>query len=256
MGSIPIKTPQEIEAMRQSGQVVAEIRDELAKMAVPGMTTAEIDRCAADLIQKRGARSAFLSYRGFPGHICISVNEEVIHGIGGKRKLAYGDLLKIDVGIVLNGWIGDTAITVPVGAVAPEIEAMVTKAEEALANGISFARHGNKLGDICSAIEKTVTKAGYSVVRDFVGHGVGRKLHEEPQIPNYGRAGTGPKLRAGMILAIEPMVTMGRGDVKILDDGWTAVTVDGKVAAHVEHTILVTHQEAEILTCSKTQVSS
>jgi methionyl aminopeptidase len=253
---IPVKSAGEIDSMRRSCRVASEILDQLCSMVAPGVTTGEIDSRAAELIRKNGARSAFLNYRGFPGHICISVNEEVVHGIGGKRKLAYGDVVKLDVGVVVDGWVGDNAATVPVGAVSPEVDRLIRATEEALAEGISKVRAGVRLGDVCSAIEKSVIRRGYSVVREFVGHGVGRKLHEEPQIPNYGKAGTGPRLKAGMTLAIEPMVNMGRGDVRLLEDGWTVVTSDGKPSAHVEHTILVTEEEAEILTCKRVPVSS
>lgn len=253
---IPIKNSAEIEAMRKSCQAVAEIREQLAAMVAPGVTTGEIDRCAADLIKKKGGTSAFLNYRGFPGNICVSVNEEVVHGIGGDRKLLYGDVVKLDVGIVLNGWVGDTAVSVAVGAVSSEVDALMRRTQEALHAGIAQAREGHRVGDICAAIENHVCSQGYSVVKEFVGHGVGRKLHEEPQIPNYGRAGTGPKLKAGMTLAIEPMVNMGRADVKVLKDGWTVVALDGKPSAHYEHTILVTEGEPEILTVCTSKVTS
>jgi methionyl aminopeptidase len=253
---IPIKTEDEIEGMRRSCHAVSEIRDRLFEKIEPGITTSEIDEYAAEMIKEFGGKSAFLNYRGFPGNICISLNQEVVHGIGSKRKMAYGDLVKIDVGIILDGWVGDTAVSVPVGVVSPEIEKLTRKTEEALYKGISKATHGARLGDVSSAIEKHVVSEGYSVVREFVGHGVGRKLHEEPQIPNYGRAGTGPKLKAGMTLAIEPMVNMGRAEVKILKDGWTVVTIDGKPSAHYEHTILVTEGKPEILTCSKKAAAS
>lgn len=252
---IPIKRPHEIEAMRRSGQAVAEIRDELAAAIQPGITTGEIDALAARLIRQRGGKSPFHGYRGFPGHICISVNEEVVHGIGGRRHLLYGDLVKLDVGIILDGWVGDTATSIPVGVVAPEVAELCRQTEAALYAGIEQARAGKRLGDICATIEKHVSRAGYSVVREFVGHGVGRSLHEEPQIPNYGKAGTGPLLKAGMTLAIEPMVNLGRPEVKILADGWTVVTTDGRPSSHFEHTVLVTENEPEILTCRKITAS-
>lgn len=252
---IPIKRAHEIEAMRRSGQAVAEIREQLTAAIQPGATTGEIDALAARLIRQRGGKSPFHGYRGFPGHICISVNEEVVHGIGGRRRLAYGDLVKIDVGIILDGWVGDTATSVPVGAVSHEVSELCRQTEAALFAGIDQARAGMRLGDVCSAIERHVTRAGYSVVREFVGHGVGRSLHEEPQIPNYGKAGTGPLLKPGMTLAIEPMVNMGRPEVKILADGWTVVTVDGKPSSHFEHTVLVTEGDPEILTCRKVAAS-
>jgi methionyl aminopeptidase len=252
---IPIKRAHEIEAMRRSGQAVAEIREELIAAIQPGVTTGEIDALAAKLIRQRGGKSPFHGYRGFPGHICISVNEEVVHGIGGRRRLAYGDLVKLDVGIILDGWVGDTAISVPVGVVSPEVSELCRQTEAALYAGIDQVRPGNRLGDVSAAIEKHVSRAGYSVVREFVGHGVGRSLHEEPQIPNYGKAGTGPLLKPGMTLAIEPMVNMGRPEIKILADGWTVVAVDGKPSSHFEHTVLVTEDGPEILTCRKVATS-
>jgi methionyl aminopeptidase len=252
---IPIKRPAEIESMRRSGAAVAEILDTLMASIQPGITTGDVDAQAAALIRARGGKSPFHGYRGFPGHICISVNEEVVHGIGGRRKLLYGDLVKLDVGIVLDGWVGDTAASVPVGAVSPEVTQLCQQTEVALAAGIAKARSGNRLGDIGSAIEKAVSQGGYSVVKEFVGHGVGRSLHEEPQIPNYGKSGTGPLLKPGMTLAIEPMVNMGRSDVRILADGWTVVAVDGKFSSHFEHTVLVTEGEPEILTCRKVTAS-
>ena len=203
---------------------------------------------AGERIAAAGCRSAFLGYRGFPGQICISVNEEVVHGIGGSRTISYGDIVKLDVGVVRDGWVGDNATTVAAGAVPPETGRLRQVTEQALLQAIPYVRENARLGDVCAAIERTVLAAGMSVVREFVGHGVGRKLHEEPQIPNYGRRGTGPRLRAGMTLAIEPMVNLGGGAVRILEDGWTVVTADGSPSAHFEHTVLVTKGEPEILT--------
>jgi len=248
---IPIKKGSDIDGMRKSCRAVSEILDQLVTLVQPGVTTGELDAEAARLIKALGGKSAFFGYRGFPGHICASVNEEVVHGIGGTRRLAYGDIIKLDVGILLDGWVGDTALTVPVGAVAQEIDQLLQRTEASLYLGIEKARAGNRLGDICAAIEKHVTGGGYSVVREFVGHGVGRKLHEEPQIPNFGKAGTGPLLKPGMTLAIEPMVNMGKCGVKILKDGWTVVTCDLEPSAHFEHTVLVTEEDPEILTCRK-----
>jgi methionyl aminopeptidase len=248
---IPIKKEEEIEGMRRSGQVLAEILEKLTPLVQPGATTKDLDEAAAKLIREAGGKSPFHGYRGFPGHICASMNEEVVHGIPGKRKLLYGDVLKMDIGIALGGWVGDTAISVPVGAIAPETEALLARTQLALAKGIEQARAGNRLGDISAAIERCVLAAGYTVVKEFVGHGVGRSLHEEPQIPNYGRPGSGPLLKAGMTLAIEPMVNLGVEGVRILKDGWTVVTVDGKPSSHFEHTVLVTEGEPEILTCRK-----
>jgi methionyl aminopeptidase len=248
---IPIKKGSDIDGMKKSCRAASEILDHLAAMVQPGTTTGELDAEAARLIKERGGKSPFFGYRGFPGHICASVNDEVVHGIGGLRQLTYGDIIKLDVGILLDGWVGDTAMTVPVGAVSAEISKLLQETEVALYLGIENARAGQRLGDVCSAIEKHVTKSGYSVVREFVGHGVGRSLHEEPQIPNFGKAGTGPLLKSGMTLAIEPMVNMGKCDVKILKDGWTVVTRDSKPSSHFEHTVLVTEGDPEILTCRK-----
>jgi methionyl aminopeptidase len=195
-----------------------------------------------------GCRSAFLGYRQFPGHICISVNEEVVHGIGGSRRIQYGDIVKLDIGVVLSGFVGDTAATIAVGVVNDDLQRLLGVTEEALYKGIEGAREGNRLGEVCAAIQDEVESNGFSVVREFVGHGVGRHLHEEPQIPNYRTSGPTPKLRAGMTLAIEPMVNMGRATVKVLDDDWTVVTADHSPSAHFEHTVLVTKGEPEILT--------
>jgi len=249
MSSIPIKTPAEIEKMRAAGRAAAILLDRLAKMVAPGVTTGEIDRAAGEFIAELGARSAFLGYRGFPGQICISVNEEVVHGIGGPRRLAYGDLVKIDTGVILDGWIGDTATSVPCGAVDPETERLCTATKRILESAIPFAVAGRRLGELSNHIETESIRQGLGVVREFVGHGVGRKLHEEPQIPNYGRKASGPRLKAGMTLAVEPMINLGGEGVRILEDGWTVVTEDGKPSAHFEHTILVTENEPEVLTC-------
>lgn len=248
---IPIKKDSDLDGMRKSCRAVSEILDHLALLVKPGVSTGELDAEAARLIKERGGKSPFFGYRGFPGHICASVNEEVVHGIGGVRKLLYGDIIKLDVGILLDGWVGDTALTVPVGSVSQEVAQLLQRTESALYAGIDKARAGGRVGDISAAIEKHVTAAGYSVVREFVGHGVGRKLHEEPQVPNFGKAGTGALLKAGMTLAIEPMVNMGKCGVKILKDGWTVVASDSKPSAHFEHTVLINEGEPEILTCRK-----
>ena len=246
--AIPIKNAHETEKMRISCRVASQVLERTAALIQPGITTGEIDRAAAGFMREMDARSAFLNYRGFPGNICISVNEEVVHGIGGSRRIQYGDIVKLDIGVIVNGWVGDTATTIPVGVIDPTVQRLLQVTEDALALAISFATEGRRLGDMCSAIEDEIIANGYSVVREFVGHGVGRKLHEEPQVPNYGRKGTGPKLKAGMVLAIEPMVNMGTGSVKILSDGWTVVTGDGKPSAHFEHSVLITKGPPEILT--------
>ncbi len=245
---IPIKTPAEIEKMRASGRAVAVVREALAKAIAPGVTTKQIDTMAGELIAQQGGTSAFLGYRGFPGQICISLNEEVVHGIGGARSIQYGDLVKLDVGIVLGGWIGDTAVSVIVGEADAATQKLCRCTQDALAAGIAQARAGARVRDISAAVEACAVRDGFSVVREFVGHGVGKKLHEEPQIPNYVTAGGLQKLKAGMTLAIEPMINVGEAGVRILADGWTVVTTDSARSAHFEHTVLVTEGEPEILT--------
>ncbi len=246
---ISVKTPPEIDKMRAAGRAAAIVLDRLAKLVAPGMTTGEIDRKAGEYMAELGGSSAFLGYRKFPGQTCISINEEVVHGIGGERRLAYGDIVKIDTGVVLDGWIGDTATTVACGAIDPETERLITATKRILEGAIPFAVAGRRLGDLSYYIETEALRQGFGVVREFVGHGVGRKLHEEPQIPNYGKKGSGPKLKPGMTLAIEPMINLGAEGVRILDDGWTVVTSDGKPSSHFEHTVLVTENEPEVLTC-------
>ena len=245
---IPIKTAKEAEKMRIAGQAAAFALEKTAAIIRPGITTKEVDDAAAQFIAEAGGRSAFLGYRGFPGHICISLNEEVVHGIGGARKIQYGDIVKLDIGVIKGGWVGDTATTVPVGVIDPAVQKLLDVTEESLRAAIRLATEEHRLGDIGAAVEETVAAHGFTVVREFVGHGVGRKLHEEPQVPNYGKPRTGPRLKAGMTLAIEPMVNLGVCGVRILEDGWTVVTADGKPSSHFEHTVLITHGEPEILT--------
>ena len=249
--AIIVKTPQELDRMRASGRLAGRIRDALAAKISPGVTTGELDAYARELMIAAGGKSAFFGYRGFPGNICASVNEEVVHGIPGSRKIALGDIVSIDVGVVLDGFIGDTAKTVMVGVTDPEVLRLVRVAEESLAAGIRYAQAGGRLGDVSHAIESVVRKAGFAVVKEFVGHGVGRSMHEEPQIPNYGPAGKGPRLRHGMTLAIEPMVNMVSPDVDVMDDGWTVLTRDRRPSAHVEHTVAITDAGPEILTLSE-----
>ncbi len=244
---IPIKTPAELERMRASNRLAAEVLRAVVGRVRPGVTTAELDALAAEEMAKRKARSAFLGYRGFPGHICVSVNEEVVHGIPGSRRIRLGDLVSLDVGVVFEGFIGDTATTVAVGVIDPRALQLLETAERALAAAIAAARSGARLSDISHAVETVATAAGFGVVRDFVGHGIGRRMHEEPQIPNFGPPGRGPTLARGMTLAIEPMLTMGDWRVRVLDDQWTVVTADGLPAAHVEHTIAVGDEGGEIL---------
>jgi methionyl aminopeptidase len=245
---IPIKSPREIDAMRVAGQAAATVLQAMAREVRPGITTAELDRYAAEVMATQGCRSAFLNYRGFPAYTCISVNEEVVHGIGGARILQLGDIVKIDVGIVKSGFIGDNATTVPVGEIPVETRRLLAATEESLYAAISKVRAGRRLADVCGAVEEFVVPKGFSVVREFVGHGVGRRLHEEPQIPNFRPAGKTPTLMPGMTLAIEPMVNSGSPGVRILADGWTVITEDRKPSSHFEHTVLVTAGDPEILT--------
>ena len=245
---IPIKSEREIEKMREACASAARVLDKLALLVRPGATTGEVDEAAADYMSGENCRSAFLGYRNFPGNICISVNEEVVHGIGGNRRIQYGDIVKLDVGVIKNGWVGDTAKTVAVGAIKPAWSRLLAVTEDILDRVIPKATAGRRVGDISAFIEDEVLANGYNVVREFVGHGVGRSLHEEPQIPNFGRAGTGPRLKPGMTLAIEPMVNLGGASVRTLEDGWTVVTADNAPSAHFEHTVLITKGEAQILT--------
>jgi len=246
---IPIKTGEQIEKMRVACDTARDILLLLAKMVRPGVSTLEVDSAAAELMAERDCVSAFLGYKGFPGQICISVNEEVVHGIGRADKIIQnGDVVKIDVGVVKGGWIGDNALTVPVGPLIPEVRQLLAATEESLHAAIAYARDGEMLGTLGNAVESVVKDYGFTVVREFVGHGVGSKLHEEPQVPNFGKVGKGPRLKAGMVLAIEPMVNMGTPEVKILDDKWTVVTRDTLPSSHFEHTVLVTGDEPEILT--------
>ncbi len=245
---IPIKSPREIELMRKAGAIASTILQALAKQVVPGRTTGEIDKLAAEMMREHDCKSAFFGYRGFPGQICISVNEEVVHGIGGPRRIQPGDIVKIDVGIVKSGFIGDNATTVGAGDIPLETKRLLAVTEQSLYEAISHARAGRRLADLCGSVEEFAKPHGFSIVREFVGHGVGRRLHEEPQVPNYRPAGKSPTLLPGMTLAIEPMINAGVPSVRILDDGWTVITEDKKASAHFEHTVLITSGEPEILT--------
>jgi methionyl aminopeptidase len=256
---IPIKNVKEIEKMRLSCRTASEILDRVSELIRPGITTKEVDEAAADFMNEAKVKSAFLGYRlghrVFPGNICISLNDEVVHGIGSQRRIQYGDIVKLDIGVIQDGWVGDTAQTIPVGVVDERTDQLLRVTEKALERAINVADEGARLGDICAEIEDEASQSRFSVVREFVGHGVGRKLHEEPQIPNYGRRGSGPKLKAGMTLAIEPMINIGGADVRLLDDGWTVRTADGTRSAHFEHTVLITKDGPEILTWrGKTQL--
>ena len=256
---IPIKNPKEVERMRQACRTASEILDRVSELIRPGITTKEVDEAAADFMQEANVKSAFLGYRlghrVFPGNICISLNDEVVHGIGSQRRIQYGDIVKLDIGVIEDGWVGDNATTVPVGVVDERVDRLLRVTENALARAIGVAHEDRRLGDICAEIEDEARRSDFSVVREFVGHGVGRKMHEEPQIPNYGKRGIGPRLRPGMTLAIEPMINMGTSEVRLLDDGWTVRTADGMPSAHFEHTVLITKDEPEILTRrAKTQL--
>jgi methionyl aminopeptidase len=256
---IPIKSAREVEKMRQACRTASEILDRVSDLVRPGISTKEVDEAAAVFMQEARVKSAFLGYRlghrVFPGNICISLNDEVVHGIASQRRVQYGDIVKLDIGVIEDGWVGDTAATVAVGMVDERVDQLMRVTENALERAIRIAHEGNRLGDICAEIEDEARRNRFSVVREFVGHGVGRKLHEEPQIPNYGKRGSGPRLKAGMTLAIEPMVNLGAAAVRLLDDGWTVVTADGLPSAHFEHTVLITKDEPEILTWrAKTQL--
>ncbi len=235
--------------MRKASAIVAEALLAIKGYVAPGVSTKELEQIAEDIIRSRGGRPAFKGYRGYPSSICASVNDTVVHGIPSSTiVLKEGDIISIDLGVVYRGYIGDAAITIPVGDIKPEVKRLLDVTEKALYIGIQQARVGRRVSDISHAIQSFVESKGYSVVRSFVGHGVGRSLHEDPQIPNFGPPGKGPKLKEGMTLAIEPMVNAGRHEVKVLEDGWTAKTVDGSLSAHFEHTVLVKKSGAEILT--------
>jgi methionyl aminopeptidase len=234
------KTPDEIERMAAAGAILVKTMNLLAGKVRPGVTTRELDRAAERFIRSQGAEPAFKGYRGFPGSICTSPNSMVVHGIPGPYKLARGDILSVDVGVVLDGWVADAARTFPVGPITPIARKLLITTEEALYQGAAQARLGNRLGDVSHAIEKHVEAAGLSIVRSLVGHGIGRSMHEEPQIPNYGAPGTGPLLEEGMALAIEPMVTAGRHAIRVGEDHWSIYSQDGSLAAHFEFTIAVT----------------
>jgi len=242
-----LKSEREIQQLKRSNVMVAEVFEKLRGMIQPGITTKELDQVAEEYILLKGARPAFKGYRGFPATLCISINDEVVHGIPGQRRLKEGDIVSLDVGVNYLGYFGDAAITFPVGEVDPEAKRLLDVTEKALYIGIERAKVGNRLFDISYAIQSWVESHGFSVVRDFVGHGIGRELHEEPQIPNFGMPHQGPRLGKGMVFALEPMVNEGTYEVRVLPDGWTVVTADGKRSAHFEHTIAITDNGAEIL---------
>ncbi len=247
---ITIKTPQEIEKMRRSGGVVREVLEHVRQQVKPGATTMDLERAAEQKMADLGAVPAFKGYRGYPCVLCTSVNQEVVHGIpSAERVLRDGDIVSIDTGVVIDGFYGDSAITVPVGdKVAPRTRKLLEVTKASLENGIRAVKVGATLGDVGYAVQEVVEADGFSVVREFVGHGIGTRLHEDPQVPNYGRRGQGLKLREGMVIAIEPMVNAGKPGVQVLGDGWTAVTEDGSLSAHFEHTVAVTSKGGVVLT--------
>lgn len=245
---IIIKAPWEIERLRISNRVAAESLEEISSNILPGVSTQELDRLAEEILKRKRAQAAFKGYNGYPAVICASINEGVVHGIPGPRKLKEGDIVSIDIGTIVDGYYGDVAATFPVGRISPLAEKLMRATREALYKAIDQAREGHRLSDISHAIQQHVEAEGFSPVRQFVGHGLGSHLHEEPQIPNFGLPGQGPRLRAGMVLAIEPMVNEGAWEVEVLEDNWTVVTKDRKLSAHFEHTLVVTEGDAEILT--------
>ena len=245
---ILLKSEREIRCMREAGRIVALALDAVGKVVEPGITTQELDELARRTIVEHGAKPAFKGLYGFPANICVSVNCEVVHGIPGSRKLAEGDIVSVDCGAEIDGFNGDSAITIPVGKVSPEIARLIEETRNALYKGIELAVAGNRVGAISHAIQTYAEKAGFGVVREYVGHGIGRSMHEDPEVPNFGFADRGPLLKAGMVLAIEPMINLGTRAVKSTDDGWTVVTRDGKPSAHFEHTVAIMPDGPEILT--------
>jgi methionyl aminopeptidase len=247
--AVVLKSTQEIEKMRRAGQVVREVLELVRARVKPGATTYDLEKAAQERLDQLRVKPAFKGYHGFPCVLCTSVNSEVVHGIPSpKRVLKQGDIVSVDFGVVVDGYYGDAAITVPVGKVAPDAERLLKVTEASLHAGIAAVKPGATLGDVGAAVQGVVEREGFSVVRDFVGHGIGSQMHEEPQVPNFGEAGRGMKLKAGMVIAIEPMVNAGKPEVMVLDDGWTAVAKDGSMSAHFEHTVAVTADGARILT--------
>jgi methionyl aminopeptidase len=247
MGII-IKSEREIALMRQAGRMVAKVLKILCQQARSGMKTRELDIIAATEIERLGGKPSFKGYRGFPANLCVSVNDEVVHGIPGERILRDGDIVSLDLGVVFNGFQGDSAVTIGVGEISPQARELIKTTEEVLNAGIAAARAGARLGDVSSTIQGYAESRGYSVVREYSGHGIGREMHEEPQIPNFGVEGTGPVLEKGMTIALEPMVNIGDWRTRVGDDRWTVLTADGSLSAHFEHTIAITDGEAEVLT--------
>jgi len=246
--AIGIKNKRDIEKMRAAGHIVALCHQRVQAAIVPGVTTAELDAIVRDTVKEHGAIASFLGYNGFRGNICASVNEEIVHGIPGPRVLQDGDIISVDIGAILDGWHGDSAWTYPVGMISESAERLLKDTEEALRVGVQAARAGNRLGEIGHAVEAYAAPRGYGIVRGYGGHGIGRRMHEDPHVPNYGDRAYGPVLRKGMTLAIEPMLTLGSDDTRELDDHWTVVSADGSLAAHFEHTVAITDGDPIILT--------
>jgi methionyl aminopeptidase len=245
---IVCKSPSELETMHRAGLVVWDVLDSLRRMVKPGMTTMELDQFAERRAVEQEARPAFKNYRGYPASLCTSVNDQVVHGIPSGRTLREGEIVSLDFGVELGGYYADAALTVPVGAIRPELEKLLDVTRASLDQAIEKVRPGHRLGEVSSAVQQWVERNGFSIVREFVGHGIGTRMHEEPNVPNYGDPGKGPKLQEGMVFAIEPMVNAGKADVRVLDDRWTAVTTDGSYSAHFEHTVAVTAAGPWILT--------
>ena len=248
---IKLKSPREIELMRRAGKITAAARALAGEMVTPGVTTREIDKAVHDFILSKGAVPAFLNYNGYPASVCISVNDEVIHGIPGKRKLVEGDVVSIDVGAIKDGYVGDCASTFIAGKGSEEAKKLIEVTRQSFFEGIKYARPGYRISDVSHAVQTYVEANGFSVVREYVGHGIGEKMHEPPEVPNYGVPGHGPRLAAGMTIAVEPMVNFGSARIRVLGDDWTVVTVDGSISAHYENTILITNGDPEILTVAE-----
>ena len=242
------KSPDEIEKMAAAGKILARCHALLRAKARPGVTTADLDEAAERFIRSQGAEPAFKGYRGFPGSICASPNSMVVHGIPGPYELQRGDILSIDIGVILDGWVADAAVTIPIGKIPPVARNLLDTTRAALFDAVEQCRPGNRLGDVSNAVQTRVEAAGFSVIRSLVGHGIGRDMHEDPQIPNYGRAGSGPELDAGMVLAVEPMVNVGAHAIRMGSDNWSVYSQDGSLAAHFEHTVAITEEGPRILT--------
>ena len=253
---INLKTQHELDLMRRAGDLLKAVVDELAAATHAGVKTIELDRLAEDRIRKGGARPGFLGYNGYPNSICVSINDEAVHGIPGSRRVKDGDLVSLDLGLVLEGFWADMGMTVPVGKVSPEAARLTRVTKECLEVAIEHAQPGGRLGDISAAVQRHAEAAGFSVIKQFVGHGIGRNMHEDPQVPNFGVPGTGPELKPGMTLAIEPMINQGGEDVYIKPDGWTVCTVDGSLSAYFEHTVAITREGPLVLTAGRSGVGS